>query len=749
MSSMHADSQDDSRPGAHCAVDTLRGSALLLASAAATTACIGGALSSDSGRASAATQTFLSAAPSSRVDAQRAVGSSALPSAATNDTPPAAKTGSYVGKAAVLGCLGTAAVVGVARRGRAGQGRLTRRAKRVQVDVGEKVVGIDLGTTNSVVAVLEAGRPTVVPNAEGRRTTPSVVAYSKSGEMLVGEVAKRQAAVNAENSFASVKRFMGRTLDEVGEEVNEVSYKVDMENMNVRFECPHLDKNLTPEEVAAKVLRKLSDDAASYLKADVRKAVVTVPAYFNDSQRKATKNAGAIAGLKVLRIINEPTAASLAYGLESKNEETIMVFDLGGGTFDVSVLKVGDGVCEVMATNGDTHLGGDDFDRKLVEWLASDFELKNPGIKLLGDRQALQRLTEAAEKAKVELSDVNETTVSLPFIYTDEDGPRHLEAPLERKRFNLLCKELVERCRTPVEQALEDAELKPEEIAEVVLVGGSTRIPAVKELARDLSGGRWPNQSVNPDEVVALGAALQAGVLTGEVTDLILLDVTPLSLGVETHDGMVSVLIPRNTRIPTKMTKIYTTAKENQKGVEVKIKQGERMRAKDNKGLGLFRLSGILPAPMGVPQIEVTFDIGSDGTLNVSARDQATQKEMLVTVDGASTLTPEDLKERVEDAQASTSADEWTRWTAEVRNDAETLVYKLGRLLREQREKLDKKKSMIVESKLMSLQDELDEKEPDHQLMWTITQDLREELKEVLKVKVAGSAPDMPGGSVV
>lgn len=618
-------------------------------------------------------------------------------------------------------------------------GTLIGRRAKTELNPGEKVVGIDLGTTNSVVAAMEAGRATVIPNEEGERTTPSVVAFSK-GELLVGQLAKRQGVVNPENTFSSVKRFVGCQPQEVVQETKEVSYRVEIDGPQVRFACPELERQLAPEEVSSQVIRKLSTEASQYLKAEVSKAIITVPAYFNDSQRQATRDAGAIAGLEVLRILNEPTAASLAYGLEKTNNETIMVFDLGGGTFDVSVLMVGGGVCEVLSTSGDTHLGGDDFDRKLVEWLADSF-YQREGFDLLEDRQALQRLTEAAEKAKKDLSGLQETSISLPFIATGEDGPYHIEETLSRDVFESLCSDLFKRCRAPVQQALRDAELAPDGIDEVVLVGGSTRMPAVQALARELTGGKRPNQSVNPDEVVAIGAALQAGVLTGDVTDLVLLDVTPLSLGVETHDGMVSVLIPRNTRIPSKVTKVYSTAKDNQSWVQVKVLQGERRRADKNKELGVFYLQGIPPSPQGVPEIEVTFDINSDGTLAVAALDRATKKEMLVTIDRTSTLAPEDLEERIKEAQATATEDAQLRYAKEVRNDAESLSYKFGRLVRELSDRLPSEKRMLIESKIMTLQDELDLDDPDLELLKEITEDLREELKTALRVKIGKSGP--------
>ena len=477
-----------------------------------------------------------------------------------------------------------------------------------------KVVGIDLGTTNSVVAAIEGGKPTVIVNAEGLRTTPSIVAYTKKEELLVGQIAKRQAVINPENTFFSVKRFIGSKESEISEESKRIPYKVIGDtNGNIKIKCPALKKDFSPEEISAQVLRKLVNDASTYLGQEVTQAVITVPAYFNDSQRQATIDAGKIAGVEVLRIINEPTAASLAYGLDQKKDETILVFDLGGGTFDVSILEVGDGIFEVLSTAGDTSLGGDDFDTVLVNWLLEDFESKE-GIDLSKDIQALQRLTEAAEKAKMELSTVENTTISLPFITADKTGPKHIEKELTREFFEKLCKNLIERCRIPVEKALTDANRDKSQIDEVVLVGGSTRIPAIQNLVKSITG-KDPNQNVNPDEVVAIGAAIQAGILAGEIKDVLLLDVTPLSLGVETLGGVMTKIIARNTTIPTKKSEMFSTAVDNQTNVEIHILQGERELVADNKSLGNFRLDGIPKAERGVPQIEVTFDIDVDGIL--------------------------------------------------------------------------------------------------------------------------------------
>ncbi|KAL9258198.1 Stromal 70 kDa heat shock-related protein [Drosera capensis] len=525
----------------------------------------------------------------------------------------------------------------------------SRYRSRVRV-VAEKVVGIDLGTTNSAVAAMEGGKPTIVTNAEGQRTTPSVVAYTKNGDRLVGQIAKRQAVVNPENTFFSVKRFIGRKMAEVDEESKQVSYRVVRdENGNVKLECPAIGKQFAAEEISAQVLRKLVDDASKFLNDKVTKAVVTVPAYFNDSQRTATKDAGRIAGLEVLRIINEPTAASLAYGFEKKNNETILVFDLGGGTFDVSVLEVGDGVFEVLSTSGDTHLGGDDFDKRIVDFLATNFK-RDEGIDLLKDKQALQRLTEAAEKAKMELSSLTQTNISLPFVTATADGPKHIETTLTRAKFEELCSDLLDRLKTPVENSLRDAKLLFNDLDEVILVGGSTRIPAVQELVKKLTG-KEPNVTVNPDEVVALGAAVQAGVLSGDVSDIVLLDVTPLSLGLETLGGVMTKIIPRNTTLPTSKSEVFSTAADGQTSVEINVLQGEREFVRDNKSIGSFRLDGIPPSPRGVPQIEVKFDIDANGILSVTAVDKGTGKKQDITITGASTLpTDEVLRKLVDDA---------------------------------------------------------------------------------------------------
>ncbi len=539
-----------------------------------------------------------------------------------------------------------------------------------------KTIGIDLGTTNSVVAVMEGGKPTVIANAEGSRTTPSIVGFSKTGERLVGQLAKRQAILNPDKTVISIKREMGN------------DYKVNIDG-----------KNYSPQEISAMILRKLADDASSYLGEKVTSAVITVPAYFNDAQRQATKDAGKIAGLDVLRIVNEPTAAALAYGLEKDKPEKVLVFDLGGGTFDVSVLEIGDGVHEVLSTSGDTRLGGDDFDEKIINYLADEFK-KQEGIDLRNDKQAMQRLKEASEKAKCELSSVVETTVNLPFITADANGPKHLDVTLTRAKFEELSHDLLERCKKPVEQALKDAGLSKGDIDEVVLVGGSTRIPAVQALVKEYTG-KDPNQSVNPDEVVAVGAAIQAGVLAGEVKDIVLLDVTPLTLGIETLGGVMTSLVPRNTTIPVSKSQVFSTADNNQTAVDIHVLQGERPMAKDNKSLGMFRLDGIPPAMRGVPQIEVTFDIDANGIVNVSAKDKATNKEQKITITNSSNLSEADIDKMVKEAELNAQEDKAKKEEAEIKNNANSIITSVDRLIKDFEGKIsdDDKKKLEDEKK--------------------------------------------------
>ena len=547
-----------------------------------------------------------------------------------------------------------------------------------------KIIGIDLGTTNSVVAVMEGGNPTVIANAEGNRTTPSVVAFAKNGERLVGITAKRQAVVNPENTVYSVKRLMGRRIEdaETKRTTGMVSYTItEGPNHDARVSIPVKNRSYTPQEISAMVLGKLKRDAEAYLGEEVKQAVITVPAYFNDSQRQATKDAGQIAGLEVLRIINEPTAAAVAYGLDKKTDETILVFDLGGGTFDVSVLEVGDGVIEVKATNGDTHLGGDDWDERIVRWLIDEFK-KEQGIDLSQDRQALQRLREAAEKAKIELSSTPETEINLPFITADSTGPKHLVLRLSRSKFEQLTADLVERCKQPFHSALRDANLSAKQLHEVVLVGGSTRMPMIQELVRGLTG-KDPHKGVNPDEVVAVGAAIQGGVFGGEVSDLLLLDVTPLSLGLETLGGVMTTLIPRNTTIPTKKTEVFSTAADSQTAVDIHVLQGERPMARDNKTLGNFRLDGIPAAPRGVPQIEVTFDIDANGILHVMAKDKATSKEQSIKITASTNLSKDEVDRLVQEAKSNEGDDRKRRDLVEARNTADNLLYVTEKSLRE------------------------------------------------------------------
>ena len=547
-----------------------------------------------------------------------------------------------------------------------------------------KTIGIDLGTTNSVVAVMEGGKPTVIANAEGSRTTPSIVGFSKNGERLVGQLAKRQAILNPDKTIASIKRHMGE------------DYKVNIDG-----------KNYTPQEISAMILRKLADDASNYLGEKVTSAVITVPAYFNDSQRQATKDAGKIAGLDVLRIVNEPTAAALAYGLEKEKSEKVLVFDLGGGTFDVSILEIGDGVHEVLSTSGDTHLGGDDFDQKVMDWICDEFK-KQEGIDLRSDKQAMQRVKEAAEKAKCELSSVMETNINLPFITADANGPKHLDLNLTRAKFEDLSRDLLNRCKTPVENALKDAGITKNDINEVVLVGGSTRIPAVQQLVKEYTG-KEPNQSVNPDEVVAVGAAIQAGVLAGEVKDIVLLDVTPLTLGIETLGGVMTPLVPRNTTIPVSKSQVFSTAENNQTAVDIHVLQGERPMSKDNKSLGMFRLDGIPPAMRGLPQIEVTFDIDANGIVNVSAKDKATNKEQKITITNSSNLSEADIDKMVKEAEANAQEDKKKKEEAEIKNNASSLIGSADRIVKDFEGKIDDTDKKKLDEQKEALQKALNE----------------------------------------
>ena len=565
-----------------------------------------------------------------------------------------------------------------------------------------KTIGIDLGTTNSVVAVMEGGKPTVIANAEGMRTTPSIVGFSKTGERLVGQLAKRQAILNPDKTIASIKRHMGE------------DFKKNIDG-----------KDYTPQEISAMILRKLADDASSYLGEKVTSAVITVPAYFNDAQRQATKDAGKIAGLDVLRIVNEPTAAALAYGLEKDKPEKVLVFDLGGGTFDVSILEIGDGVHEVLSTSGDTHLGGDDFDKKIIDWICEEFK-KQEGMDLTNDKQAMQRIKEAAEKAKCELSSVVETSISLPYITADANGPKHLELSLSRAKFEELSYDLLERCKKPVEQALSDAGLSKNEINEVVLVGGSTRIPAVQQLVKDYTG-KEPNQSVNPDEVVAVGAAVQAGVLAGEVKDIVLLDVTPLTLGIETLGGVMTALVPRNTTIPVSKSQVFSTAENNQTAVDINVLQGERPMASDNKSLGMFKLDGIAPAMRGVPQIEVTFDIDANGIVNVSAKDKATNKEQKITITNSSNLSEADIDKMVKEAEANASEDKKKKEEAEIKNNANSLITSSERIVKDFEGKISEEDVKKLTEHREALQKALDENKSSEEL-----KKLSEELQQTM-----------------
>ena len=604
-----------------------------------------------------------------------------------------------------------------------------------------KVVGIDLGTTNSVVAAIEGGQPSVIINAEGLRTTPSIVAYTKKEELLVGQIAKRQAVINPENTFFSVKRFIGSKESEIAQESKKLPYKVGKDqNDNIKINCPALKKEFSPEEISAQILRKLINDATDYLGQEVTQAVITVPAYFNDSQRQATMDAGKIAGIEVLRIINEPTAASLAYGLDKKQNETILVFDLGGGTFDVSILEVGDGIFEVLATAGDTNLGGDDFDNTLVNWLINDFQEKE-NIDLGNDIQALQRLTEAAEKAKIELSTVDKTTIHLPFITADATGPKHIEQELTKKVFEELCENLINRCRIPVEKALSDARLDKSEINEVVLVGGSTRIPTIQDLVESLTGKK-PNQSVNPDEVVAIGAAIQAGILAGEVKDILLLDVTPLSLGVETLGGVMTKIIARNTTIPVKKSEMFSTAVDNQTNVEIHILQGERELVAGNKSLGNFRLDGIPAAERGVPQIEVTFDIDVDGILSVKAREKETGVEQSVTIQGASNLNESEVEDMLAEAEKYASLDKEKRENIDLKNQAEALCFEAEKELSSAKETSSEEEQQNITKLIEQIRQ--DSQSENFESLKSQLEKLKTVMKEMLEAKMNNESNSDP-----
>jgi molecular chaperone DnaK len=609
-----------------------------------------------------------------------------------------------------------------------------------------KIIGIDLGTTNSVVSVVEGGAATVIPTAEGSRLLPSVVAFNKNGERMVGIPAKRQAVVNSENTISSIKRFMGRRFDEVKSEREMVPFEVVKGDAgDARVHIPVNNKTYTPQEISAMILEKLKKDAEAYLGEPVTKAVITVPAYFNDSQRQATKDAGKIAGLEVMRIINEPTASALAYGLDKKKSETILVFDLGGGTFDVSLLEVGDGVIEVKATNGDTHLGGDDWDEVVVNWAADEFK-KQQGIDLRQDRQALQRLREAAEKAKIELSSVMETEINLPYVTADASGPKHLQLKLNRASFEQMTAHLVERARGPFNAAIKDAKMSVDQIDEVVLVGGATRMPMIQDLVRDLTGGKEPNKGVNPDEVVSIGAAIQGGVLAGDVKDVLLLDVTPLSLGIETLGGVMTTLIERNTTIPVKKTEVFSTADDNQTSVDVHVLQGERSMAADNMTLGRFRLDGIPPAPRGIPQVEVTFDIDANGILDVTAKDKATGKEQKITITASTNLDKSDIEKMVEEAAKNRTADEQRRELIELKNQADTLAYQADKLLKDLGEKVPSEQRGTIESKVRDLRDAI--KSEDKNQIQKLMESLQTDMQAIGQAayQQPGAAPGQEGG---
>lgn len=607
-----------------------------------------------------------------------------------------------------------------------------------------KIIGIDLGTTNSVVSVIEGGTATVITSAEGGRIVPSVVAFNKNGERMVGQTAKRQAVVNPDNTIYSIKRFIGRHYEETATERGMVPYQVVKgPSGDVRVKVPVTGKEYSPQEISAMILGKLKADAEAYLGEPVTQAVITVPAYFNDSQRQATKDAGRIAGLEVLRIINEPTSSALAYGLDKKKNETILVFDLGGGTFDVSVLEVGEGVIEVKATHGDTHLGGDDWDQKVTNWAADEFK-KEQGIDLRQDRQALQRLREAAEKAKIELSTVMETEINLPYITADASGPKHLQLKLSRAKFEQMTEDLLLRCRKPFEAALKDANIDSGKLDEVVLVGGSSRMPMVQDLVRKLTNGKEPNKGVNPDEVVSIGAAIQAGVLGGEVKDILLLDVTPLSLGVETMGSVMTVMIERNTTIPVRKTETYSTAADNQTAVDIHVLQGERPMAGDNMSLGRFRLDGLPPAPRGVPQVEVTFDIDANGILNVTAKDKASGKEQKVTITASTNLNKNDIDRMVQEARQNESTDKKRREVIEVKNNADNLAYQIEKSLRDLGDKVPAAERGSIETKVNELKQAAQGEDVDQ--IKKLTEELQNTFHALSQQMYAQGQPQPEGG---